>query len=85
MSLGYSARRTGGAREMHSVADDVALALTGRSGEAANGDFRCAACGYGVVVLRSLPRCPMCAGQIWVASDRGPLRRVSAEPEEVRN
>jgi hypothetical protein len=71
---------------MGSVASD-----TVPSGEAARRDFRCAACGYGVVVLRSLPRCPMCAGQVWIASARGALstelpadvRRMSVEPAEV--
>jgi DNA-directed RNA polymerase subunit RPC12/RpoP len=30
-------------------------------------DHRCAECGYGVSVYRSLPRCPMCGGQVWLA------------------
>jgi rubrerythrin len=30
------------------------------------GDYRCAACGYGVSVQRSLPRCPMCGGNAWL-------------------
>ena len=26
------------------------------------GDYRCEECGYGVSVVRALPRCPMCGG-----------------------
>jgi hypothetical protein len=35
------------------------------------GEFRCADCGYGAVVLRVLPSCPMCAGTVW--ESRGPI------------
>jgi rubrerythrin len=35
------------------------------------GEFRCAECGYGAVVQRLLPQCPMCAGTVW--EKRGPL------------
>lgn len=35
------------------------------------GEFRCADCGYGAVVQRVLPQCPMCAGTVW--ESRGPL------------
>jgi rubrerythrin len=31
----------------------------------AQGAFHCAACGYGVVVRATLPRCPMCGGTTW--------------------
>ncbi len=36
-------------------------------GTVARGDYRCAGCGYGVSVYRSLPRCPMCGGDAWRA------------------
>jgi len=29
------------------------------------GEFRCAECGYGAVVHRVLPQCPMCGGVVW--------------------
>lgn len=35
------------------------------AGTAAKGDFRCTDCGYGAVVQRALPVCPMCGGTIW--------------------
>ena len=31
----------------------------------ASGEFRCADCGYGAVVRRALPPCPMCGGTVW--------------------
>lgn len=34
------------------------------------GEFRCADCGYGAVVHRVLPQCPMCGGTTW--ESRGP-------------
>lgn len=40
----------------------VEFALAGAS---AKGDFRCTDCGYGAVVQRVLPTCPMCGGTIW--------------------
>lgn len=36
-----------------------------RTGEEAAGEFRCSECGYGVVVQRALPLCPMCGGEAW--------------------
>jgi rubrerythrin len=35
------------------------------TGGPATGAFRCSACGYGVTVQSTLPRCPMCNGTIW--------------------
>ena len=46
----------------------VEFAVTGTAG---SGEFRCADCGYGAVVHRELPQCPMCAGTIWEL--RGPV------------
>ena len=49
------------------------------SGATAKGVYRCSACGYGVAVQASLPRCPMCGGTTWEAAGagsfiRGPLQ-----------
>jgi hypothetical protein len=41
------------------------------TGMRAKGEFRCAECGYGVTVHRTLPACPMCQGAAW---DRVPWR-----------
>jgi lipopolysaccharide biosynthesis regulator YciM len=40
------------------------------------GDYRCATCGYGVSVHRSLPRCPMCGGNAWLDAARGDSSRT---------
>ena len=40
-------------------------------GTQVSGEFRCPDCGYGAVVQRTLPPCPMCGGTIW--ESRRPL------------
>ena len=35
------------------------------AGSPAKGEFHCTGCGYGVVVRRVLPACPMCQGGSW--------------------
>jgi rubrerythrin len=35
------------------------------TGAPATGAFHCSACGYGVTVQSTLPRCPMCSGTTW--------------------
>jgi rubrerythrin len=35
------------------------------AGAAAQGEFRCVGCGYGVAVRTVLPQCPMCRGLAW--------------------
>jgi rubrerythrin len=35
------------------------------AGVEASGEFRCADCGYGVVVQNVLPPCPMCQATVW--------------------
>jgi len=35
------------------------------AGTHVSGEFRCAECGYGAVVQRTLPPCPMCGGTVW--------------------
>ena len=35
------------------------------AGSPAQGEFHCAECGYGIVVRRELPACPMCRGRFW--------------------
>jgi rubrerythrin len=43
------------------------------TGETAAGEFHCSECGYGVVVQRQLPRCPMCSGTAWEEGGRRPF------------
>ena len=35
------------------------------AGREVSGEFRCAECGYGVIVRSLLPACPMCRGVVW--------------------
>ena len=35
------------------------------AGTEISGEFRCSDCGYGAVVHRMLPPCPMCGGSVW--------------------
>lgn len=49
-----------------------------RTGDAVKGEFCCSDCGYGVVISKLLPLCPMCGGKVWEASDRQPFPRDEA-------
>ena len=51
--------------------DDAGFVDLVVAGTPVAGEFRCADCGYGAVVQRVLPQCPMCSGSIW--ESRGPL------------
>ena len=42
------------------------------AGREAKGEFRCADCGYGVIVRSNLPACPMCRGLVWEESSGSP-------------
>jgi len=35
------------------------------AGAEVSGEFRCSECGYGAVIQRALPPCPMCGGTVW--------------------
>jgi rubrerythrin len=48
------------------------------AGATAVGEFRCAECGYGVIVHRTLPPCPMCGGASWEQSAWSPFSRRPA-------
>jgi len=52
--------------------DDAGFADFVVAGTRLSGEFRCADCGYGAVVQRLLPQCPMCSGTVW--ESREPLR-----------
>jgi rubrerythrin len=49
--------------------------LLGTGESAAAGEFHCSQCGYGVIVRRTPPRCPMCSGTVWEPAGLGALRR----------
>jgi rubrerythrin len=48
-----------------------------QAGEPGKGFFRCADCGYGVVVTAGLPVCPMCGSATWEHSEWSPFGRSS--------
>jgi hypothetical protein len=45
--------------------DDSGFADFDVTGTDVSGEFRCSDCGYGAVVQRALPPCPMCGGTVW--------------------
>ncbi len=48
------------------------------AGATAVGEFRCSECGYGVMVQRELPVCPMCSGHVWEQATWSPFARAGA-------
>ena len=47
------------------VFDDSGFVDFSVAGTRVTGEFRCTDCGYGAVVQRELPQCPMCSGTVW--------------------
>lgn len=45
--------------------DDLGFVDFKVAGTDVSGEFRCGYCGYGAVVRRALPPCPMCGGTVW--------------------
>jgi len=45
--------------------DDAGFVHFEVAGTNVSGEFRCSDCGYGAVVQRALPPCPMCGGAVW--------------------
>jgi hypothetical protein len=52
--------------------------LAWRANEIAHGEFHWRSCRYGIVVVRSLPFCPMSSGESWEPSTPRPLGRPAA-------
>ena len=61
-----------------STADANGLPHFLAAGSRALGEFRCAECGYGVVVRHVLPECPMCRGCSWEDPATSPYGRSRA-------
>jgi rubrerythrin len=57
--------------------DDSGFVDFSVAGTRVDGDYRCADCGYGAVVHRALPPCPMCGGTVWASRHR----RVPGPPD----
>ena len=65
---------------MKGFANDPATAATdgdevvfAAAGDHVKGEYRCAECGYGIVVRRDPPECPMCRSTAW--TNRPSFRR----------
>jgi hypothetical protein len=56
--------------------DDDGYVQFWASGSSAKGEFHCAECGYGVIVSKELPLCPMCGGRSWEEASWSPFRRA---------
>jgi len=56
--------------------DDTGFVDFSVAGTHVAGEFRCADCGYGAVVQRVLPQCPMCGGTVWESLGPGAQRLV---------
>lgn len=54
--------------------DDTGFVEFAVAGAEVAGDFRCAECGYGAVVQRVIPLCPMCGGTVWESHGSAPRR-----------
>jgi hypothetical protein len=52
-------------QDVEALAGDAGFVDFRVAGTEVTGEFRCADCGYGAVVQRVLPPCPMCAGTVW--------------------
>ncbi len=59
------------------VASDAGYVQFWQTGANAKGEFHCSECGYGVIVSRQLPLCPMCGGQSWEQSAWSPFGRAT--------
>lgn len=47
------------------------------AGETVKGEFHCSECGYGVMIVRALPVCPMCGGRTWEQTSWHPFTHSS--------
>jgi hypothetical protein len=54
------------------------------AGTRTRGEFRCSECGYGVMVYRELPRCPMCFGDAWTETGWSPFAHAGAVTPKPR-
>jgi hypothetical protein len=65
-----------GSESRISEAPEAPVILT--AGAPGRGEYRCAACGYGVMIRTVLPHCPMCRGAIWDEAGTSPFGRASS-------
>jgi hypothetical protein len=75
VTSGGAAEREGSVEEQPDVRGDDGFVPFVAAGDDAKGEYRCAACGYGVVVIGLLPACPMCRGTTWEEIIGNPFAR----------
>jgi hypothetical protein len=68
-----TARSTGEVVTAERVRPSSGEPVFAAAGREANGEYRCAACGYGVIVRSVLPACPMCRGLVWEEPSGSPF------------
>ena len=54
--------------------DDSGFADFAVTGTDVSAEVRCVDCGYGAIVRRALPPCPMCGGSAWESRAPRPVR-----------
>ena len=65
-------------REAEEIEGDMVAAGRGRKGKRA--EYRCAACGYGIVVYGQPPSCPMCSEPRWEHVEWRPFSQLPDFP-----
>jgi hypothetical protein len=58
--------------------EDGAYVEFWQAGTSVKGEFNCSECGYGVIVSKALPLCPMCGGEAWEEATWAPFARAAA-------
>ena len=64
--------------EAASAAEDGEYVAFWETGTSVKGEFNCSECGYGVIVSKELPLCPMCGGESWEQANWAPFARAVA-------
>ena len=67
-----------------SSVEDGAYVEFWQTGTSVKGEFHCAECGYGVIVSKELPLCPMCGGEAWEQAAWAPFARAALSSEARR-
>jgi hypothetical protein len=63
-------------REAEDVAVERGMVVAGGGRKGKRAEYRCAACGYGIVVYGQAPSCPMCRQARWERVEWRPFSQV---------
>jgi hypothetical protein len=64
------------AREAEDAAVEGGIVAAGRGRQGKRAEYRCAACGYGIIVYGQPPRCPMCPETHWEHAEWRPFSQL---------